>query len=99
MAKRKSKAGSPLSQTKTVNKDRQDLIQQFSNLQDRGDNIFAGYRFICEAVLAMTDPDRTDIYEDWHFGFFLHQQWASQQAEGLMEQMQTMKEALKKHSI
>jgi len=48
-----------------------------------------------EAVLAMTDPTRMDEFEDWHFGFFLHQQWARQQAEKLMADMRTVKEALK----
>jgi hypothetical protein len=23
-----------------------------------------------EAVLAMTDPEKLDEFEDWHFGFF-----------------------------
>ena len=75
-----------------------ELIHQFSTIQDRMYNVLAGYRFICEAVLAMTDPESTDIFEDWHFGFFVHQQWASQQAKELMADMRKVKEALKKHT-
>ena len=89
--------GSNSKPTQPVATELQELIHQFSTIQDRVNNVFAGYRFICEAVLAMTDPERVEIYEDWQFGFFLHQQWAGQQAEQLKEEMASVKEALKNH--
>lgn len=46
-------------------------------------------------ILAMTDPEHIDEFEDWHFGFFLHQQWARQQAEQLREDMARVKQSLK----
>jgi hypothetical protein len=42
-------------------------------------------------VIAMTDPTRMDEFEDWHFGFFLHQQWARQQGEKVMAELVKIK--------
>ena len=94
MAEHDSKADNTLPQTKIVNTDQQDLIQRFSDLQDALNNVLAGYRFIGEAVLAMTDPERMDEFEDWHFGFFLHQQWARQQGEKVMAELVKMKQEI-----
>jgi hypothetical protein len=95
MTKRDDKAGSPLLPTKILTTEQQDLIQQFSNLQDGMNNVFACYRFMGEAVLAMTDPERMDEFEDWHFGFFLHQQWTRQQGEKIMAVLVEVKQLLK----
>lgn len=93
MSASNDKADSPLPQIKT--QELQELIHQFSTIQDRVSNVFAGYRFICEAVLAMTDPESIEVYEDWQYGFFLHQQWAGQQAKQIKAEMRKVKEALK----
>ena len=95
MAEHDSKAGSPLLPTKTLSTEQQDLIQRFSDLQDRLNNVFACYRFMGEAVLAMTDPEKLDEFEDWHFGFFLHQQWTRQQGEKIMAELVEVKQSLK----
>jgi hypothetical protein len=81
--------------TKTLTTEQQDLIQRFSNLQDRMNNVLACYHYMGEAVLAMTDPEKMDEFEDWHFGFFLHHQWTRQQGENLMAELIEVKQSLK----
>jgi hypothetical protein len=63
-------------------------------LEDRLNNLLACYRFIGEAVLALTEPERFEEFEDWHLGLFLHQQWVRRQADKLMAELIKIKQSL-----
>jgi hypothetical protein len=63
--------------------------------QDRLNNMLASHRFMNEAVLALTEPERFEEYDDWHLGLFLHQRWVMQQAEQLKAELNTIKQSLK----
>jgi hypothetical protein len=95
MAKHYDKAGLPLLPTKTLTTDQQTLIEQLSGLEDRLNNLLACYRFIGEAVLALTEPERFEEFDDWHLGLFLHQQWVRRQADKLMAELIKVKLSIK----
>jgi hypothetical protein len=48
---------------------------------------------ICPQLI--TDPEKMDEFEDWHFGFFLHQQWTRQQGEKIMAELVEVKQSFK----
>ena len=89
------KADTTLPQTKTLTTEQQTLIEQFSGLEDGLNNLLACYRFIGEAVLAMTEPERFEEFDDWHLGLFLHQQWVRRQADKLMAELIKVKRSIK----
>ena len=94
MSVNNDKADTTLPQTKTLTTDQQTLIEQFSGLEDRLNNLLACYRFIGEAVLALTEPERFEEFDEWHLGLFLHQQWVRRQADKLMAELVAMKAGL-----
>ena len=89
------KADTTLPQTKTLTTDQQAQIEQFSGLEDELNNVLACYRFIGEAVLALTEPERFEEFDEWHLGLFLHQRWVRRQADKLMAELVSIKQSLK----
>lgn len=94
MAKRKSKAGSPLPQTKITTTEQNRLSEPLAQLEDKLYNLTASYRFYDCAIRQLTEPDHLEDSSDWHFGLFLHQQYLQQQAEQVMEEMLHLKQLI-----
>lgn len=95
MAKRKSKAGSPLSQTKITTEQQQAFTERLSKLEDRLHNLLACYQFYDHAIRAMTNPEQLDNTDEWYFGLFLNQQWLRQQGERVMAELVDLKVLVK----
>ena len=95
MAKRKSKAGSPLPQTKITSHPQTAIIERLSKLEDRLHNLLACYQFYNHAIRAMTDPNQLEDSQDWYFGLFFNQQWLTKQGEQLMAELIDIKVAIK----
>ena len=96
MAKRKCKAVSQLYQLKKSHQQfKQTTRERLADHQDRFNNMLACHRFVDEAVLALTEPERLDEFDDWHLGLFLHQRWMNKQAEQLKVELNTIKQSFR----
>jgi len=89
MAKRKSKAGSRLRQTKLTTEQQKILAIPLGQLEDQLYQLLACQRLYDFAVRSLTQPDDPENAEaeQFEFGVFLYQQQLKRQGDLLMDKL------------
>jgi len=96
MAKRKSKAGTSLRQTKPTPEQQQALKVPLAQLEDQLYKLLASYRFYDYAVLHLAQPDNEENTEAecFAFGVWLYQQQLKQQGDNLMDKLNNIQKMI-----